>query len=224
MASSTAPGLRRPVLAAPGQEVLPEHQPAVVVAAADAARLDVDDRLQVRRPVGDLERLVDLLLVLAEQHLGGGVGQQVHDLGGAGWSGRCRRWPRRWPPRRGRRSATPCGSPTGSRRGRRARPRGPAARGRRPGSRPSTPPSWSPATARSPCSRRATSVGVAAARSRIRVTTVVVAVGRVSVRVSVAVMTRSLLRVCGCRGLCCRRPCCPCCAGLRWRGPRRGRP
>ena len=59
-----------------------DEQLLVVVAVPDAARLEVDDALQVRALVEDRERLVDLLLVLGDEDLGAGVAEQVADLGG----------------------------------------------------------------------------------------------------------------------------------------------
>ncbi len=69
------------MLLAAGHEVVPVQQPRVVVVAHPAG-LDVDDRLEVRQAVADLEDLVDLLLVLGDQHARAGVLQQVLDLGG----------------------------------------------------------------------------------------------------------------------------------------------
>nr|BFE81209.1 hypothetical protein GCM10020093_038100 [Planobispora longispora] len=63
------------------QQRVPGHEPGVVVAPADAARLHVDDPLQVRAVLGDLQRLVHLLLVLGDEDLRPGVGEQVGDLG-----------------------------------------------------------------------------------------------------------------------------------------------
>ena len=114
---------------APGRRRCRGSSPVVPV--ADPARLDVDDAGEVRAAVEHLQRLVDLLLVLGDEHLRARVRQQVADLGG-----RVRRvepdrdapGPR---PCRRRSRATRGGSPSGWRPGHPARSPGPAARARR---------------------------------------------------------------------------------------------
>jgi hypothetical protein len=58
---------------AKGEKVLPRHEFRVGVAIPDAARLKIDDLLEIGYLVEHLQRLVHLLLVLGDQHPGAGV-------------------------------------------------------------------------------------------------------------------------------------------------------
>ena len=128
-----------------------EMQLVVVVAVPDPARLEVDDPLEVGALVEHRERLVDLLLVLGDEHLGARVAEQVADLGRAGWSGRGRPTPPAPPARPV--GEQPLGAVLGVDRDpvARLRRRGRAARGRPAGPAPSTSPRSTPARCRGPC-------------------------------------------------------------------------
>ncbi len=58
-------GLARGALAAELGKLARLHQPRIVI-FAHAARVGIDDVLQMRHAVGEIEQLVDLLLVLGE--------------------------------------------------------------------------------------------------------------------------------------------------------------
>ncbi len=69
-------GLARGAVAAHRGELLGFHQPRIVI-FPHAARIGIDDVLEIRRAVGQRQQLVDLLFVLGEHQLGVAIAEQI---------------------------------------------------------------------------------------------------------------------------------------------------